>query len=61
MERRRFAAKWLIKQNMTGSPRCRRAADAPSVVDFAKVSAWKPIPPNKKPFGATPNGFVSYQ
>ena len=39
MERRRFAAKWLIKQNMTGSPRCRRAADAPSVVDFAKVSA----------------------
>ncbi|MFC2291869.1 MAG: hypothetical protein ACFNLD_01335 [Kingella oralis] len=38
MERRRLAAKWRIKQNMTGLPRCRRAADAPSVAGFAKVS-----------------------
>ncbi|EEP68506.1 MULTISPECIES: hypothetical protein [Kingella] len=41
MERRRLAAKWLIKQSMTDwfAKRCRRAADAPLVVGFAKVSA----------------------
>ena len=38
MERRRFAAKWLIKQSMTGLLRCRRAADAPSVVGFVKTA-----------------------
>ena len=38
MERRWLAAKRLIKQSITGLPRCRRAADAPSVIDFAKVS-----------------------
>jgi len=32
MERRRLAVKWLIKQSMTGLPRCRRAADRLSVV-----------------------------
>ncbi|WP_369588502.1 hypothetical protein [Kingella oralis] len=44
MERRRFATKWRMKQNMTGLPRCWRAIAAPSVVDFAKISA-KPKPP----------------
>ncbi|MDO4657819.1 hypothetical protein [Kingella sp. (in: b-proteobacteria)] len=39
MERRRLAAKSLIKQRMTDLPRCRQAADAPSVAGFAKVSA----------------------
>ncbi|WP_325198747.1 hypothetical protein [Kingella oralis] len=29
---RRLAAKWWIKQSITGLPRCRRAADAPLVV-----------------------------
>ena len=38
MERRRLVAKWLIKQRMVGLPRCRRAADAPSIAGFAKVS-----------------------
>ena len=36
MERRRITAKWLIKQSMTGLPRCWRADNAPSVVGFAK-------------------------
>ncbi|EEP68767.1 hypothetical protein [Kingella oralis] len=38
MERRWLAAKWLIKHGIAGLPRCRRAADAPSVTGFAKVS-----------------------
>ncbi|WP_369587950.1 hypothetical protein [Kingella oralis] len=45
MERRRLAAQWRITQGMTGLPRCRRAADAPSVkisgclIGWAKASA----------------------
>jgi len=39
MERWRLVAKWLIKHRMTDLPRCRRAADAPSIAGFAKVSA----------------------
>ncbi|WP_455033457.1 hypothetical protein [Kingella oralis] len=38
MERWRLATKWLIKQSITVLPRCRRVADAPSVVGFVKVS-----------------------
>ena len=38
MERRRLAAKWLIKQSMTGLPRSRRVADALSVVGFVKAA-----------------------
>jgi len=38
MERRRLAAKWLIKQSMAGLPRCRRAANALSVAGLAKGS-----------------------
>jgi len=34
-----LAAKWLIKRSMTGLPRCRRAADAPTMVGFAKIAA----------------------
>ena len=43
MERRRFAAKWIIKQGVTDLPKYRRAADAPSVVGFAKVSEWDEV------------------
>ncbi|MDO4657265.1 hypothetical protein [Kingella sp. (in: b-proteobacteria)] len=37
MERRRLVAKLVIKQRITDLPRCRRAADAPSVTGLAKV------------------------
>ena len=40
MERRRFAVKWIIKQGVIGLPKYRRAADAPSVAGFAKVSTY---------------------
>jgi len=39
MERQRLAAKWLMKQGITSLPRCRGAANAPSVVGLAKVLA----------------------
>ena len=38
MERRRLVAKLLIKYRITDFPRCRRAANIPSVTGFAKVS-----------------------
>ncbi|WP_325314120.1 hypothetical protein [Kingella oralis] len=38
MERRRLAANRFIQQSMTVLPRCRRAADAPSVTRYAKDS-----------------------
>ncbi|MDO4657037.1 hypothetical protein [Kingella sp. (in: b-proteobacteria)] len=38
MEWRRLVAKWLIKHCIIDFPKCRRAADAPSVTGFAKVS-----------------------
>ena len=38
MERRRLVAKWLVQQNITDLPRCRRAADAPLVAGLVKVS-----------------------
>ncbi|MDO4656960.1 hypothetical protein [Kingella sp. (in: b-proteobacteria)] len=40
MERRRLVAKLLMKHSITGFPKCRRAADAPSVTGFAKVSGF---------------------
>ncbi|MDO4657638.1 hypothetical protein [Kingella sp. (in: b-proteobacteria)] len=42
MERRRLVAKWFIKQRMADLPRCRRAADAPSVTGLAKISGCLP-------------------
>ena len=38
MERRRIVVKLLIKHSITDFPKCRRAADAPSLTGFAKVS-----------------------
>ena len=38
MERRRLVAKLLMKHSITDFPKYRRAADAPSVTGFAKVS-----------------------
>ena len=38
MERRQLVAKLLIKHSITDFSKCRRAADAPSVTGFAKVS-----------------------
>ena len=37
-KRRQFTAKYLIKQSVTDLSKCRRVADVPLVVGFAKVS-----------------------
>ena len=41
MERRRLVAKLIIKQRITDLPRCRRAADAPSVTGLQRFQAEK--------------------
>ncbi|MDO4656924.1 hypothetical protein [Kingella sp. (in: b-proteobacteria)] len=48
MERRRLVAKLLIKHSITDFPKCRRAADAPSVTGFAKVSGCLSHTKNRK-------------
>ncbi|EEP67705.1 hypothetical protein GCWU000324_01954 [Kingella oralis ATCC 51147] len=49
MERRWLVAKLLIKHSITDFSKCRRAADAPSVTDFAKISGCLSLMPPRQP------------